>query len=161
MAKIELRTADVWIKQLEKLNANRDETLGRAIYAGAAIVADEIRREINALPVQNGVHGSEDRLIDSVTSVQKKGLLDGFGVSKLKNENGFLNVKLGFDGYNATRTKKYPRGQPNAMIARSINSGTTFRAKRPFVRNAVRATQNRAVEKMESVLDVEIKKIMK
>ena len=47
------------------------------------------------------------------------------------------------------------------MIARSINSGTTFRAKRPFVRNAVRATQNRAVEKMESVLDDEIKKIMK
>ena len=58
MAKIELRTADVWIKQLEKLSANRDETLGRAIYAGAAIVADEIRREINAIPVQNGVHGS-------------------------------------------------------------------------------------------------------
>lgn len=57
-------------KAAGKLSANRDETLGRAIYAGAAIVADEIRREINALPVQNGVHGSEDRLLGSVTSVQ-------------------------------------------------------------------------------------------
>ena len=44
-----------------------------------------------------------------------------------------LNTKIGFDGYNDVKTKKYPNGQPNMMIARSINAGTSFRRPYPFV----------------------------
>ena len=79
----------------------------------------------------------------------------------MRDDNGFINVKLGFDGYNATRTKKYPRGQPNVLIARSVNSGTTFRKKTKFVDKAVNSAKKAAEAAMDAACSREIEKIMK
>ena len=100
-------------------------------------------------------------LIDTVTLPQKAGLLDGFGISRMKDDGGFVNVKLGFDGYNSTRTEKYPRGQPNVLIARSVNSGTTFRKKTKFVDKAVNSAKKAAEAAMDAACSREIEKIMK
>lgn len=129
MARFEFSGIDNYIKQLNKLQqSTKDGVVGKTVYAGAAVVADSVRRAIQALPVGDG-RAQGDGLVDTVTLPQKAGLLDGFGISRMKDDDGFVNVKLGFDGYNSTRTEKYPRGQPNALIARSVNSGTTFRKK--------------------------------
>ena len=68
-------------------------------------------------------------------------------------------MKLGFDGYNKVKTRKYPQGQPNAMIARAVESGSSVRKKNPFIRRAVNDTQKQAVEKGKQVADEEIAKI--
>ena len=73
----------------------------------------------------------------------------------------FVNVKIGFAGYNATRTDKYPQGQPNALIARAVNSGTTFRKKTRFVDKAVSASKKSAEAAMDAACNREIEKIMK
>lgn len=62
-----------------------------------------------------------------------------------------LNVKLGFDGYNGMKTKKYPKGQPNVLLARSIESGSSIAKKRPFVAPAVRKTKKAAEETMAKI----------
>ena len=77
----------------------------------------------------------------------------------MENDKGYWNVKLGFDGYNKVKTKTYPNGQPNAMIARATESGSSVREKTPFVRTAVSATQKQAVEIAKRVVDEEISKI--
>lgn len=161
MATFQFGGVDNYIKRLNKLQQSaKDGVVGKTVYAGAEVVADSVRRAIQDLPVGDG-RARDGGLVDTVTLPQKTGLLDGFGISRMKDDNGFINVKLGFDGYNATRTKKYPRGQPNVLIARSVNSGTTFRKKTKFVDKAVNSARKSAETAMDAACSREIEKIMK
>ncbi len=161
MARFEFSGIDNYIKQLNKLQqSTKDGVVGKTVYAGAAVVADSVRRAIQDLPVGDA-RAQGGGLVDTVTLPQKAGLLNGFGISRMKDDDGFVNVKLGFDGYNSTRTEKYPRGQPNALIARSVNSGTTFRKKTKFVDKAVNSARKAAETAMDAACSREIEKIMK
>ena len=161
MATFQFGGIDNYIQQLNKLQqATKDGVVGKTVYAGAEVVANSVRSAIKALPVGSG-YASGNELVDTVTLPQKAGLLDGFGISRMKDDNGFVNVKLGFAGYNATRTAKYPRGQPNALIARAVNSGTIFRKKTKFVDKAVNSAKRAAEAAMDAACSREIKKIMK
>ena len=146
--------------RLKQLGDKTEAVIGRAIYVGAGIVADAVKRNINGLPVVKSRKATAEDPIDGITAVQKQGLQQGFGISKISNDRGFINVKLGFDGYNRTKTKKFPRGQPNALIARAVESGTTLRKKQPFIAPAVRGSRKRAEAAMRETLDQEIAKIM-
>lgn len=161
MATLRFRGLKEYELQLAKLASGSTDAAKKAVYAGAAVIADAVRASIAALPVDSGVRGSADNLLDSVTPTQLEGLLDGWGIAPMQVQNGYIQTKLGFDGYNKTRTKKYPNGQPNQLIARSVESGTSFRRKHPFVAPAVRASRRAAEEKMAQVLNAEIEKAMK
>lgn len=161
MASITFKGIDAYVSQLKTLQNKSDEVIGRAVYDGAAVVADAIRKEIDAIPIVQNQRGTPEHPIDGVTRTQKRGLQDGFGISPVQNDRGFINVRLGFAGYNKTKTKKYPKGQPNALIARAVNSGTSFRKKRRFVDKAVTASRAKAENAMGKSLDVNIEKIMK
>lgn len=142
-----------YIKTLESIDLQGPTIAGHVIYEGAAVVADQIKTEINALPVSD--RGSST----TITPEQKKGLADGFGISKMRDENGNFNVKLGFDGYNTKITKSYPKGQPNAMIARSVISGTSWFRKNDFIEKAVKASRAKALEAMKTEVDKQYKKL--
>lgn len=161
MATVTFKGIDAYVEQLKTLQNKSDDVIGRAVYDGAAVVADAIRKEIDAIPIVQNQRGTPEHPIDGVTRTQKKGLQDAFGISPIQNDRGFFNVKLGFAGYNKTRTKQHPHGQPNALIARAVNSGTTFRKKRRFVDKAVTASRMKAQATMEKSLDENIEKIMK
>jgi hypothetical protein len=134
--------------------------IGEAIYEGAAIVADEVKKGIESIPIDDR-YAAGGTMLHGITQEQKQGLLDGFGIASMQNENGYLHVKLGFNGYNSMRTKNFPNGQPNSMIARSVNSGSSFRQRIPFVDNAVNSAKSRAEEKMKQKLDEAIEKAIK
>ena len=157
MARFEFGGIDNYIKQLNKLQAaTKDDVIGKTVYAGAAVMADAVRATIQALP-----EGKESEAVFGViTPAQKRGLLEGFGISRIEDDNGFVNVKLGFDGYNSVKTRKYPNGQPNALIARAVNSGTSFRKKTKFMDKTVNSKKKATEAKMAEVCDREIKKAM-
>ena len=111
---------DEYIAQLQRLEGYSDTVVGRAMYEGAKIVADEVRKGIDSLPIREEY--VKNQATRGVTKTQKKGLQDGFGISHKQKDGSFVNVKLGFDGYNGTHTKKYPKGQPNAMVARFVET---------------------------------------
>lgn len=161
MAKITFPGLQDYELMLSKIEGVTDEMIGRAVYEGAGIVADAVKQSIQGLPVIRGYGTTENPLPGGVTSSQKAGLEDGFGVSHLQDDNGYLNVKLGFAGYNRTKTKKYPNGQPNQLVARGVESGTSWKRKKPFVRPAVNSSRKQAEERMKSVIDEEIAKIAK
>lgn len=158
MAMFQFGGIDTYIKQLDKLYAvTKDAIIGKTVYAGAAVVANRLRAAAEALP-----EGRENEAIfGAVTPAQKRGLLEGLGISRMRDDDGFVNVKLGFDGYNSVKTKKYPNGQPNALIARAVNSGNSFRKKTKFVDKAVRASKKDAEAAMDAACSREIEKIMK
>ena len=160
MAKITFPGLNEYELMISRLSKNAADIAGRAIYTGAGIVADEIKSGIQSLPIVRGYGTAENPLPGGVTQPQKQGLLDGLGIAPLQNDGGYLNVKIGFDGYNRTKTEKYPRGQPNQLVARGVESGASWKQKHPFVRPAVNRSRKRAEAAMAEALDEEIKKIV-
>lgn len=154
---------DDYLAQLGNLERSAKPVIGMAIYQGAKVVADEIRSEIEALPTEpvgvNPESGKKSRR--NLTQVEKDGLLEGLGVTKMKDDSGVWNVKIGMDGYNANVTAKWPYGKPNAMIARSLERGTSFMTRIPFIARAVRKSRKQAETAMQAEVDKEIKKRMK
>lgn len=146
---------DNYTKKLQELQMKtRDELIGKAVYKGAGIVADAMQTSITyRLRTHPDPH-------QGVTKEQKDGLHRGLGISRMRDDNGFINVKIGFDGYNAIINKKYPKGQPNALVARSLVKGTSTAPKQDFVTPVVKQTESAAENAMEDVIDSGIEKIM-
>lgn len=150
-----------YIEYLQKINAVTDEVIGEAVYEMAKVVADKVRSGIQTLPtVSNEANiATYKKGYSRLSDKEKQGLLDGFGISPLQEDSGFVNVKLGFDGYNGVKTKKYPKGQPNALIARVTESGSSYREKTPFIRPAVKAAQKGAEQAGQAKIDEKIRAI--
>ena len=161
MAKITFPGLNDYELMISRLSKGVDDIAGKAIYAGAGIVADAIKENIKALPIVRGYGTTDNPLPGGVTAPQKAGLIDGMGISPMQDDGGYLNVKIGFDGYNATKTDKYPQGQPNQLVARGVESGTSWKQKKPFIRPAINASKSRAEAEMARILDQEIEKITK
>ena len=159
MAKMTIgKGMDEYLAKLGNLEFAAPGLVGQAIYEGAKIVTDQVRAEIEALPTAESKRVATPR---DPTQVEKDGLLDGLGVAKKKNDNGYINVKIGMDGYNTDKTKKYPKGKPNAMIARSIESGSTVMKRNAFISRAVNKTKKEAEAAMQKVIEEGIEKIVK
>lgn len=150
-----------YIAYLQSIEAVTDEMIGEAVYDMAKVVADKVRANIEALPaVSNEANIATYREgYSRLSELEKQGLMDGFGVSPLQDDSGYRNVKLGFDGYNSVKTKKYPQGQPNALIARVTESGSSYREKTPFIRPAVNAARKPAEKAGQAKIDEKIKSI--
>lgn len=154
----------MYTKDIERLNKNSLTIAGKATYQGAKVIADEVKKNLNnTATISNGkaLQAWRKGVKAILTESQKKNLVESFGVSPSQNDKGFINVKLGFDGYNDTVTKRWPKGQPNAMIARSLESGSSTFDKQPFFRPAVAAKKNEAIKAMQKVFDEETEKIMR
>lgn len=168
MAKIESSSGlDAFMRKLESLAANTDEVVKSVVYRGGSIVADAIKAALKSLPVEEGENGlppmgTDKKPLTGVSRKQKGDLIDSMGVAPIQEfMKGVTSTKIGWDGYGSTPTKKYPRGLPNQVLMRSIESGSSFRRKNPIVRTAVNAVKGPALKAMESKANEEIRKIVK
>ena len=142
---------------LSRLQSGSKEVCNKALYEGAKILADALRSEIEALPVDDSAH-KDDEIRHGVRTIEKQGLIESMGVAMFRDEGGTITTHLGFDGYNGLRSKRWPGGQPNSMIARSVNSGTSFMQAIPFIDRTRRTHAKAAEAKMEEVIKDEIAK---
>lgn len=149
---------DEYMAKLNELQANTTSLIKRAVYDGAAVVANEVRASIEALPSTDRNPPKGEQL--GVLDYEKDGLLEGLGLSGMKNDDGFIYTHVGFEGYNRLKSKKYPKGHPNSMIARSIESGSSVRAKHPFMRKALQNAKQKAINAMAARLDEDISNIV-
>lgn len=159
MANISFKGLAEYSAKLNRLSAlSRDKVIGAAVYDGAAVVADAVREEIQALPVDDS-HDKKTKL-DGPSSETKQALLDHMGVTPMRDDNGFFNVKVGFDGYAGKPTLKYPLGKPVPMLARAVQRGTSFMEGHAFVKSAVRKSRKKSEAAMKQRVEKEIEDIM-
>lgn len=144
---------DDFLRQLAKLEQDTDKIINEAVYTGAGVLADAVREEIENLPKhEKGSPGG-------VKEYERKAMLEGMGIAHIRiDDDGLLNTRVGFDGYH-----EMPDGskKPIPMIARAINSGTSFSPKQPFVREAVRGKRTEVEDAVQKVFENEVNKIMK
>ena len=158
MAKWTMQGLNEYADFLQRIGKNTPEIIGVGVYEMASIVADKVRENLQSLPtVSNAANvATYKKGYSRLSELEKQGLLEGLGISPMENEDGYYNVKLGFDGYNSVKTHKYKQGQPNVIIARITESGSSYRAKTPFIRPAVNSTKNEAIKKAEKAIDEKI-----
>ena len=162
MAEIKFKKGDEYLLKLSKLaNGAIKEVCGPAIHDAAGLVADNIILAFLQVPTDERF-GTEGTPAIGPKKIQKKALYDCYGITKMEEDaNGFLNVKIGFDGYSGIKTKKWPNGQPNQLIARSIESGTSYMVKHPFVKEGIANSRKKALEIMKKKVAEGVEKIMK
>ena len=133
---------DKYINNLTNLALESEEITKRGVYDGMKVVADAIVAGIGGIKPGNGITD------DDISSLRS-----GFGISHIENRGGNINAKTGFAGKNS-------RGQKNASVARSIESGTSYRAKQSFVGTAGRKSKAAAEQAIAKTIDDEINKRM-
>ncbi len=156
MATIKMTGLEGYISRLNKLGRDAVGICKASVYEGADEVADAVRAAIEALPTESYGDTMADwrdrRPVDAITDKQKQGLLDSLYVERIRDEDGFVFTRIGFAGYNDVKTATYPNGQPNSMIARAIESGSSARRKHPFIRPAVNRVKTAAIARMQQQL---------
>lgn len=162
MATIQVEQGSDFLLKLSKVELlAREEIIGGAIYAGAAIVTDAVRAELEGIPTDEG-WGTTGHPTTGPTTRQKDALADALGIAPMRDDGtGFYTVKVGFDGYNDVQTKRWPYGQPNQMVARSVESGTTWMKKNPFIKRAAAKSREKAIAAMTKSVKDAVEKIMK
>lgn len=163
MAKITFRDAKAYGVKLEMLQKHfsSDKPLEEAVEAGAGVLADAIRHSMDQLPTEQFRRLSKGEVFEGVPLGQFLELQKNFGISPVRRDrNGFINAKVGWEGYNKYPTKSYPQGLPNAMVAAAIESGSSVRAKHPFVRPAVKMSTPRALKAMADHIDADCQRVM-
>lgn len=155
MARVSFKGASDYAQALKQLEftAEQGKLLEDAVKAGAKPVADEIRRRLDALPTDDFRRLDDGEKFTGLPVVNHLDLLDSFGLTPVsRDRSGFVNVKAGFDGYGSKPTKAYPKGIPNQLLARAVESGSSVRQKTPFVRPAVQATRKEAEAEMDKTI---------
>lgn len=141
MATIRFDGLDAYARMLTRIEKGAPQIIEKAVRAGTGVVLDEIQKGINTLPQKTGI--------------TVRGLSKGLGKAPILNENGFVNTRIGWDGYNE-------RGVSNHLMATIMEMGTSkVQEKHPFIKPAVSRAKPLAEARMAKVLDEEIKKIMK
>lgn len=123
------------------------------------MAADEVRAQLMKVPTDES-YGTELRPALGPRKVQKRGLYNSLGIASLQSDAGYLNVKIGFDGYNDVSTRQWPNGQPNQMVARSVERGTSWMKAYPFVKKAAAACRKSVRKAMGKSVEESIARIM-
>lgn len=147
------------VKELEKLLKNTDDIVEDVTRAGASVAADEMRTQIKLLRTDTGRQKEGTKRY--ARKVDVEGLLESLGYAPVQFDGTVADSNIGFDGYNRDKSKKYPNGHPNRMIANAINKGTSFMNAQPFINRTKRKAEKKCNAEMQKKLDEEIKKLTK
>lgn len=132
MAKITFNI-DGYMRKMRAMGMNTEGICKYAIYDAAGAVVEAIK---SAAPVKTG------------------DMRDSVSLSDMRNDNGYINTKVMFVGYDRN-------GTPNALKANAIESGRSNMQKRPFIRPAVNRVKPQAQAMIERALDKKINEYMK
>lgn len=142
------------MEKLSRLGGKTDEICEKALEAGAEVVEDKVRSNLQSV-IGSGV---------KVPSRSTGELLDSLGVSPMKlGKDGVLDVKIGF---NEPRSKQYAATGKrsyytitNAMIANVLEYGKSGQPPKPFLKPAKSASRKACIEAMKKKLSEEVEKL--
>ena len=160
MASVKISGMTDVAKQIVALGDAGDAIGKMAVYDGAAVITDELRKQINALPEDEFRYLRDGDQFGVITAQDKADLANSLGIAKIERTAQGIRTVIGFAGYGTHPTRKYPKGLPMAMLARSIESGSSVRAKRPFVRKTVNGKKKMAQAAMIETGEKLIKKTL-
>ena len=143
MAKTTFKMPEEFLLKVSRLAEKTDEIIPKVLEAGAEVVYDKVKSNLNS------VVGKNTKLESRSTGELESAL----GVSPAKfDRDGNFNVKIGF---------KEPRsnGGSNAKIVNILEYGKHGQTPKPFLKPAKSKSKDACIKVMTDKLENEIKKI--
>ena len=140
---------------LARLGAKADEVASHSLYEGAGIVADAYKAAVNGIATEPFKYAppGKTRL---PSPEEKAALLGKSGIAGFNHSGDDVNTIVGISG-SAGYANVAGKAKAVRLIARSINSGTSFMKKQPVFRKAANgskgAAQNAIVAKAEEMFN--------
>ena len=146
------------LKELEdklgKLGAAAPKIASAALYEGAGIVANAYSEAVDS--IVTGVRRSHNEPGGRLPTPEEKAALKS-GIARFNKEGSEVNTLVGIaEGYADVRGHK----KAIKLLARSINSGTSFMQRQPVFRKAATKSRKAATEAMVRKADEVIEEIM-
>lgn len=147
-------------KMLQSLGDRAPDIAAQALYDGADVMADAYTRAAGSVKAKKRQHFEPDGQDPSKArypTPEEKEALKKIGVSRFhKDADGVDTIVGPADGYTTIGGKK----KAIRLIARSINSGTSFMKKQPVFRQAVSRNRKAAKDKIVSTAEGLINEII-
>lgn len=160
MARMSLKGFEEYLAELQRIHGSSEELAKRALYTGAGVVTDAIKSSMSGIPTRDPKKFYKNTLAPGLTPQEKADVIRDFGLMHMKTEGSKIYTQAGFkNGYSSHKTKRYPGGIPTPLLARSVESGTSWMKKTPFVRKAANAARKPAIEAMRKQYDSDIERI--
>lgn len=145
------------MKEISELLARMEETAPKAaaqgLYKGAGIVADEVKKTVGQIktePFRYAVFGTRKPSPEEKDAIESAGA----GIAKFEKNGSEIQTSVGYGqaGYAEIKGKQVPI----AKIANSVNSGTSFMQKQPFIRRAASSAAPKAMQAIRETIEAEL-----
>lgn len=149
--KIKTEGMDEINNMLGRLEQGVNGIAAQAVYEGAGIIADEMKKQANAIRTApfKYASGGNRRL----PSPEEKAAITGAGgIARFTNEGG-AEVRTSVGYANSGYADVAGHIKPIPLLVNSINSGTSFMKKQPFVRKAANSGGKKAVAAMKEKIE--------
>ena len=145
--KISTSGMDDLLGKLQKAGDAAHDIAAAGLYEGAGVMADAVSQAVRSIATEpfRYAAGGHRRL----PSPEEKAVLEAAdkGVAHFRDDGGSVNTSVGLNaaGYGTVAGRTKPVG----LIANSINSGTSFMSKQPFLRKAFSQSKGVATAAIE------------
>lgn len=135
---------------LDRMEQEAPKVAAGALYEGAGIMADEIKKgaeSIQTAPFQYTKNGTR------LPSPEEKAIVTAAsaGIASFSKNGTEVDTSVGYR--NAGYADLNGKQRPIPVIVNSINSGTSFMKKQPFVRKAARTGGTKAISRMKEYIE--------
>ena len=146
---------------LDKMDEKAPGVAAKALYEGAGIMADEIRKGAASIRTAPFKWASASRGETRLPSPEEVEIVQtaAAGIAKFNKNGTEVDTSVGFR--NAGYAKLKGKMVPIPKIVNAINSGTSFMKKQPFVRKSAAQATPKALEAMRKCIEAEFEAIGK
>lgn len=140
---------DQLLSNFGKLRETAQKVAAEALYEGAGVMADAVSQAVRGIETKRMKYPApEDK--QRMPSPEEKEILENarHGVAKFRNNGNEIDTSVGFQNSGYAVLKG--RVVPVSVIANSINSGTSFMKKQPFLRKAFNQNKAKAIAAIEN-----------
>ena len=133
----------------------------QALYKGAGIMAEEVRKGADGIKTAPFKWASKRRNETRLPSPEEKAIVQsvGAGIAKFDKNGAEVDTSVGYR--NAGYAQLKGKTVPVPKIVNAINSGTSFMARQPFVRKAGRDGAGKAMNAMKATIEEAFEKMQK
>lgn len=159
MAKVIISGFDTLIDELNDIADHSETICKKALYKGAGLMADQLKTSIDGLATEDQRKTRSRKLLP----YEKEALQKGLSIFKFEHDKSrdYVQTSITFKGRVPHLTERYPTGLPVIVLARSINSGTTFRRANRYFPTTVRKNAQAVEKEMADTTERELKKFIK
>ena len=144
---------------LSELQEGAEKIAALALYDGAGIMSEEIKKSAERITTAPFVYASGNNT--RLPSPEEKAIVTAAsaGIAKFDKNGSEVNTSVGYkaSGYAFLAGRR----KPIPVIVNAINSGTSFMRKQPFIRRAASSGAAKSIEAMKAKIDEAVAAITK